>query len=244
MSHHYQFYVDPQQVKKNIFFLEGEEFRHAVRVLRKKVGDSLAAVDGLGNCYEGQIEEITKTQLKVRVAFQKQNKGEPKLFLTLAQAVPKGSFFDWVVEKGTEIGVSAFQPMLTKYSLFDPSSRIERWRHKALSAMKQCGRSRCPEILSPLEFSYLIDNNSDIPAFIAHEGFQNSSDTDLAAVLKSPYRAIVFIGPEGGFSQEEFDLAVKNGVQPISLGSRRLRSETAGVVAAVKLLSAAGDLGK
>ncbi len=244
MSHDYQLYVHPKKVGKGVFFLDGDELFHAVKVLRKKVGDSLAAVDGLGNCYEGRVEDISSLQLKVRIASHKRNKREPELFLTLAQAVPKGSYFDWVVEKGTEIGVSAFQPILTRYSLFDPSSRIERWRHKALSAMKQCGRSRCPEILPPDRLAHLIKANPDIPAFIAHESYQDSSKMDFSTQLKSSSRAIVFIGPEGGFSPEEFYLAVENGVHPISLGSRRLRSETAGIVAAVKLLSASGDLGK
>jgi len=244
MSHHYQFYVHPENVGKGAFFLSGEEFHHAVKVLRKKVGDSLAAVDGLGNCYEGRIEDISSLQLKVRIDSKTRNTGEPELFLTLAQAVPKGSHFDWVVEKGTELGVSAFQPILTKYSLIDPSSRIERWRHKALSAMKQCGRSRCPEILPPVEFVRILEEAFNIPAFIAHESFQGNFEADFYALLKSSARAIVFIGPEGGFNQNEIELAVENGVHPISLGSRRLRSETAGIVAAVKILSASGDLGK
>ncbi|NOY61383.1 MAG: 16S rRNA (uracil(1498)-N(3))-methyltransferase [Calditrichaeota bacterium] len=244
MSHHYQFYVSPEKVGKGVFFLAGDEFHHAVKVLRKKVGDSLAAADGLGNCYEGRIEDISSLQLKVRIDSKTRNTGEPELFLTLAQAVPKGSRFDWVIEKGTEIGVSVFQPLLTKYSLIDPSSRIERWRHKALSAMKQCGRSRCPEILPPAAFIRILKEASNIPAFIAHESYQDDFDVDFAALLKSSARAIVFVGPEGGFNQEEIDLAVENGVQPISLGSRRLCSETAGIVAAVKILSASGDLGK
>ncbi|NIA31270.1 MAG: RsmE family RNA methyltransferase [Actinobacteria bacterium] len=244
MSHHYQFYVSPERVGKNVFFLSGEEFHHAVKVLRKKVGDSLAAADGLGNCYEGRIKDISSLQLKVRIDSKTRNTGEPELFLTLAQAVPKGSHFDWVVEKGTEIGVSAFQPLLSKYSLVDPSSRIERWRHKALSAMKQCGRSRCPEILPPVEFARILEEAFNIPAFIAYESFQEDFELDFAALLKSYARAIIFIGPEGGFNQNEIDLAVENGVHPISLGSRRLRSETAGIVAAVKILSASGDLGK
>ncbi len=244
MSHRYQFYVLPEQVEKDVFFLDGDEFRHASKVLRRKVGDILAAVDGQGNYFEGPIEDISNLQVKVRIETQKRNTGEPELFLTLAQAVPKGSYFDSVVEKGTEIGVSAFQPLLTKNTLFDPSSRIERWRHKALSAMKQCGRSRCPEILQPDEFGRLVKIRSKVAAFIAHESYRDDLEIDLAAILKSSAKAIVFIGPEGGFSHEEFDFALKNGVQPIALGGRRLRSETAGLVAAVKLLSAFGDLGK
>ncbi len=233
------FYVEPQQVFGDRLMLTGEEAHHALHVMRKRVGEPLTAVDGCGGIYDGIVEKADKGKVWVRVLRSERNIGEPRLRLTLAQAVPKGQAFDWVVEKGTELGVAVFQPMITERSLVEPEGRLERWRHKALAAMKQCGRSVLPEIGPPLPFMKLLN---DLPeaSFIAHE-----AETNLLSVgrgLINVDSVVVFIGPEGGFSDGELRAAVERGVQPVSLGVRRLRSETAALTAIIKILSAAGEL--
>lgn len=243
MSHLQQFYVNVDDVGNESFVIRDSEAAHAIRVLRKKVGEELVAVDGLGMRYSGPIVEINPNSLRVAIARREQNVGEPSLNLVLAQAVPRGPHFDWVVEKGTEVGISAFQPILTERSIIDPTSRIERWKKKALAAMKQCGRSKCPQVLQPMLFAeYLRSIPADACAFLAHESLPASADGDLAALLKKSSQAILFVGPEGGFTPEEFQMAIDKKVLPIRLGPRRLRSETAGLVGAVKLFAAAGDL--
>jgi 16S rRNA (uracil1498-N3)-methyltransferase len=243
MSHFEQFYVHPGQVHGDCLFLAQEEFVHAVRVLRKKEGDLLTAVDGHGWRYQGRIQTVSKDQLKVAIEQKDFNAGEPRFRLTLAQAVPKGSQFDWVIEKGTEIGISAFLPIITERSIVDPTSRIGRWQQKALAAMKQCGRSRCPEVRQVSDFCQALADRKEEIAFIAHEALDPAMHIDLAFSLNDIHDAILYVGPEGGFTDEEFRKAMEAGARPLSLGSRRLRSETAGLVGAIKLLSAAGDLG-
>jgi len=241
MGHLQQFYVDPINVRSSSFVLADQESLHAVRVLRKKVGDTLMAVDGQGNRYTGQIKEIGKREILVTIESHEKNSGEPVLHLTLAQAVPKGHYFDWAVEKGTEIGISAFQPILTERSIVDPSMRLDRWRHKALAAMKQCGRTVCPQIFEPKKFIDLLSERPEC-AFIAYEHAEHTAQNSLGEKLKNCRRAILFVGPEGGFTDEEINLALDHDVHFLSLGPRRLRSETAGLVGAVQLLTASGDL--
>ncbi len=242
MAHIHFFYVDPQEAGPQGFELRGAEYQHAVRVLRKQVGERVIAVDGLGRRYTGPILAIGAKSLRVGVETVEEGAGEPRLQLTLAQGVPKGGLFDWVVEKGTEIGVSVFQPMLTAGTVAAPRGRAGRWEEKARAAMKQCGRSRAPEVRPLRSFAEVVDAARGAALFIAWEEAEVTR-TELAAALAGRAAATLLIGPEAGFTQAEVDRAVTAGALPISLGPRRLRSETAALTAAVRLLDAAGELG-
>jgi len=237
-----QFYVLPENIRADTFSLFGEEFRHAIKVLRKKKGDGLAAIDGRGQLYHGIIECIKRDSVQVSITKIDKDVGEPRIKLTIAQAVPKGQHFDLVVEKGTEIGVAAFQPILAERCLIDPSSRVERWQHKALAAAKQCGRSRCPVVHAPCEFTTIMQDNAFDIALIAHERIEPAA-REIFKNVRNHTNIVVFIGPEGGFTEKEVQHAVKMGAFPISLGIRRLRSETAAIIAATKILGALGELG-
>ncbi len=236
-----QFFVDPDHVQGDVFYLDGDEYRHAVKVLRKQEGDAISAVDGRGRLYHGAVREVHKDRIIVHIVETIRDIGEAKLNLIVAQAALKGAHFDLVVEKGTEIGVAAFQPMITDHVIVKADARTDRWRKKALTAMKQCGRSRCPRIYEPMDFESVVQQRRCDVAFIAHE------DVDLESVaIRLPDKsssAIVFIGPEGGFTNSEYQFALKKGVTPLNLGPRRLRAETAALVAATKILAATGALG-
>ncbi|MBN1560208.1 16S rRNA (uracil(1498)-N(3))-methyltransferase [candidate division KSB1 bacterium] len=234
-----QFYVEPDNVRRDDFVLTADECRHAIKVLRKRVGDELCAIDGRGRLLHGIIARIDRDHVIVSVMKVEENIGEPRLQLTLAQAIAKGHSFDLVVEKGTEIGVTAFQPITTMRSIVEPSSRVQRWQKKALAATKQCGRSRCPLVFSPVPFATFLQSDRCDRAYIAHEAAEpfHLKELDKCAAIT------LYIGPEGGFSEEEVQQAQEFGVLPISLGKRRLRSETAALVASIKILHAAGELG-
>ncbi|MDZ7723140.1 MAG: RsmE family RNA methyltransferase [candidate division KSB1 bacterium] len=238
--HFEQFYVDPGNISENTFILVDEEARHAARVMRKHIGDPLSAADGRGRVVSGPILNITQDQVIAKREETHLNPGEPALFLTLAQGVPKGSHFDWVVEKGTEIGVSCFQPLLTERCIADPSSRLQRWRKKAFASMKQSGRSRCPNILPPCSLETFFDHNQDDINYIAHE--TSASEISPAMEPDAPKRCALLIGPEGGFTLQEYSLALEKHAIPLSLGPRRLRSETAAMVGIIQILYANGEL--
>jgi 16S rRNA (uracil1498-N3)-methyltransferase len=172
--------------------------------------------------------------------------------------VPKGNRFDWVIEKATEIGVSAFIPLICERSEVNPRpGKNERWHRLALAAMKQSCRSICPAISEPVTFGALCRRASTLPAafaagqsgrlrefdfvLFAHEGAGDPLP-QLANRSPKPRIGLVIIGPEGGFTDAEIKIAHDAGITFFGLGPRRLRAETAGLVAAMKILSAFGEL--
>jgi 16S rRNA (uracil1498-N3)-methyltransferase len=238
MPHYEQFYVRPQDVTEESFVLRQQEFVHAIRVCRKRLGDWLTAVDGQGHRYQGQISNISSEEIVVRLQQHDFGFAEPRVSLTLVQALLKGGHFEEVVEKGTEIGVSSFQPLITERTLVDPSShRRERWQEKAVSAMKQCGRSVCPQVLEPITLPSFIETVDGQICFIAH-----SEGSRYCAEWTEGQAISLLIGPEGGFTEAEVTACLSKGVRLLSLGPRRLRSETAAITAATILMSVMGEL--
>ncbi len=242
MAHIHFFFVEPADVGPGQLVLRGAEFNHAARVLRKQAGERIIAVDGCGWRYEGPIVALGRGELTVAIESAVESGGEPRLRLTLAQGLLKGGMFDWVVEKGTEIGISVFQPLITAHTVAEGRGREGRWQEKARAAMKQCGRSLAPVVRPVTGFAQALTAARGEALFIAWEEAE-VAPAGLAEALAGRTAATLFIGPEGGFSEEEVALAAAAGARTISLGPRRLRSETAALTAAVRLLDAAGELG-
>jgi 16S rRNA (uracil1498-N3)-methyltransferase len=236
MSHKEYFYTKPENISQDYVEIKGAELKHLSRVVRKKIRDIIYVVDGKGNLYTVLLTEIKKQFARGEIQKRNRFAGEENFHLILAHAVPKGSRFDLVVEKGTELGVSVFIPLLCEHSVVDISpAKISRWRKVAIAAMKQSGRSVLPEISPVQSIKQIIENKHILtPGFIAH---QDSDSKSLSNVIHSfkekgtlTKSAMIFIGPEGGFSVAEIQIALDNQILPFSLGSRRLRSETAGIV--------------
>jgi 16S rRNA (uracil1498-N3)-methyltransferase len=243
MAHFQQFFVHPDDVHDDCFYLRNDELAHAVRVTRKRPGNILTAVDGRGNRYEGPIQLIGADRMKVQIQNVQKNIIENRLHLTLVQALTKGSHLDWLVERGVEIGIAAFQLISTERSIATHSRRTTRWQKIALAAMKQSRRSRCADIYPPMAFDRALGEYNDRCAFIAQENEPGIPQGELGPILAQRDRAALFVGPEGGFTSGELQRAVEFGARPLTLGPWRLRSETAGLVGAVKVLLAAGELG-
>lgn len=250
-SCHEHFYVEPDDVNADSLVLRGGEFRHAVKVLRKKKGSVFAAVDGCGNCYKCKVKSVSTGQLCAQIISTKRGVGEPKTHLTLAQCVIKGNRFDWVVEKGTEIGISAFIPVLCERSVAKAEHKEKRWQRIALAAMKQCGRSILPKVFAPQSFLETMSTLSACNLKIIADENSNTSLQSLKSnmeklqsdTLNGNSGVAFLIGPEGGFGALEVTEAIKHGFTPVSFGPRRLRSETAGLVAATLILGSFGELG-
>ncbi len=258
MSRREFFYTPPENFTADTVTLAGDEHAHLTRVLRHKAGDRITVVDGDGVAAVCEISEIGRTVTRLRLIKKLRRLGEPFVHLTLAQAVPKGNRFDWVIEKATEIGVSAFIPLLCERSEVTPGAgKNERWRRLALAAMKQSCRSVCPAISEPVMFGALCRRASALPeafsagqsgrlrefdfVLLAHEG---GSDPLPQLISRSPQPrlGLVMIGPEGGFSDNELQIARDAGITFFGMGPRRLRAETAGLAAAIKILAAFGEL--
>ena len=242
--HWESYYIPPDAKTGDTFQITGDELHHLSRVKRKRNGDIIWAVDGQGSAYEAQLLSITKQEALCRILSTRRRLGEALTEITIAQSVIKGERFEWFLEKATEIGVTRFIPMLTERTLAKASGqKINRWKRIVLSAMKQCGRSVLPEITDVLPFEKVIVLGADCAIRLIADGDASAASPQIIQTGSgSLSRALILIGPEGGFTGEEIALAKENGFTPFRMGPRRLRSETAGLVLATLILSQSGDL--
>jgi len=248
MKHREYFYTEPKNISKNSLAIRGDELKHLSRVVRKKVHDVVEVVDGQGNLYTIVLTKISKSVATGEIQKRTRYAGEPNFNLTLAQAIPKGNRFDLVVEKGTEIGVSTFIPLVCEHSIVEASSsRLSRWRKIAIAAMKQSARSVLPEVTPAQTIHEVVRKQGLLKlGLIADSGEGAKSLSNLILELKQRLfnlkSAIILVGPEGGFSLEEVKLALENGFYRFTLGPRRLRSETAGIISSAILMELVGEM--
>ncbi len=243
--HRENFYVNPKRVRGNEVVLSEDETHHLSRVLRKKKGDIIWVVDGEGTGYEVEIVRVETNGAHCKILKTRRRIGEPVAEIHLAQGVLKGERFDWLVEKVTEIGIRKIIPFTSENAVtVGGPQKIARWRRIAMAAMKQSGRSILPEITSAMTFNQVISLGSNCSyRLIAHIGPESVSVGSIEGKHHiSTQRALLIVGPEGGFSKEEIVQAVGHGFQPVTLGPRRFRAETAGIVISSLILSKLGEL--
>ncbi len=215
------------------------------RVLRLKPGDRVVLAGG-GRDLEVELTAVSPRSVSAAVVAEVASPPEPAIELVLYQSLIRAQRFDLVLEKGTELGVSRFVPLVSERSQGRPereSGRIERWRRIVLEAAEQCGRGRAPEVGKP---SSLAEALAGAPGLrlLPWEGERAQGlRSVLRGLSEKPAAVSLFIGPEGGFSEGEVGLARKHGAATVSLGRRILRSETAGIVAAAVVMHEVGELG-
>jgi 16S rRNA (uracil1498-N3)-methyltransferase len=224
--------------------LSADEARHARGVLRLQPGDEVYVFDGAGKEFRCAVRELDRDGAALDVLEEVEPaRPESPLNLTLGVALLKGEKFDLVVQKATELGASRIVPVATSRAdvrLRDGNEakrKVTRWQRIALEAAKQCGRARLMEIEEPVEFKALIDWPAEEDELRLM--FAERNGTSLAEVAHNPQagsvKVFALIGPEGGWADEEIELARKRGWQIVTLGGRTLRAETA-VIAIVALL--------
>jgi len=211
--------------------LSPEESHHAAAVLRLKSGDEVVLFDGAGTEGFGEFERPHRRVAEVSVSKVITRPFELPRKLTLAVSMPKAHRQGFLIEKCTELGLAAIWPMIAAHSVGRPrAAAIDKWARRAIEAAKQAGRAWVPEIAQPRGFREAIENIGRFDgAGIADLG---DSDSDVPSFLRAaPARGsiIVFIGPEGGWTDEERARAVALGVRRISLAPTTLRTETAAV---------------
>jgi 16S rRNA (uracil1498-N3)-methyltransferase len=252
-----RFYLPTLTESDRTVTLRGEEFHHLAQVLRLKPGDTVTLFDGKGQSYLGRIEALTQNEARVTIREKLKIGRESPLELVLGQGAAKADKMEFVIQKATELGVSRIIPLITSRTVVQLSGggsarKIERWRRIALEAVKQCGRSRIPDVDEPQPFSEVLKSWEGFLKLTPWEGSEPRPPTDegktarpLREVLRergSQNKVILLIGPEGGFSFEEVDEARSAGFIPVSLGPRILRTETAAVTALSLLQYEWGDL--
>jgi len=227
------FHTPPEYISSSSLQLVDEEFHHCVNVLRTKLGEIIFVLDGMGNCYEIELMKKGKRNVEGKIISVQENFHEPKIDLTLVVGLLKNSAkFDFIVEKATELGVKKIIPMISERTIAK-SAKVKRLQKLALSAMKQCGRGFLPIISETTSLHEVIFSNINYDGkYISYE-FALKNTYPAIANRKSK---IVVVGSEGGFSENEIKQARENDFELLSLGERRLRTETAAIVICTKFL--------
>ena len=213
----------------NKISLEKNNEHHLLKVLRFPIDKTITLFNGDGFDYQAIVISTKKT-CKVEVLSQQKNESESRLDLTLAQGIAKGEKMDFLIQKAVELGVSRIIPMQTEHCVVrlkadKVAKRIDHWQKIANHACGQSGRSVIVDISLPKTLTELL-NKPNHNGFVLHH-----RATENLQMMKKSSKATILIGPEGGLSDNEIKEAIKAGFQPILLGKRILRTETASLVA-------------
>jgi 16S rRNA (uracil1498-N3)-methyltransferase len=205
----------------------------ATAVLRLRAGEPVVVFDGSGGEWAAELVGSGRA-VSVRLLEERFPAREPGLHVTLEQAVLKADRFEWVLQKGTELGIGAFQPLLTRRTVAGGAGRLDRWRRIVVEAAEQCGRCRVPEVAEPRRLEDVLARPAPAVLLWENERRQPFPVALAAAVARATGTGGVrlMVGPEGGFDPEEARAALEAGALPASLGPRILRAETAALAAA------------
>ncbi len=233
-----------------------EKIAHQVRdVLHLGVGEQLVLLDNSGDEFLTAIVKSGRARVEVQVLERRRGQSESPVRIVLCQGLLKSARFEWILEKGTELGVAVFAPMLCRRSMAGleeaGAAKIQRWQRIIQEAAEQCGRARMPELLPIRPLMHALN---DIPrgalAFMPWEEEHGRSLREGLEVGASsiagresslePMTVVLFIGPEGGLMAEEVLLARRHGVQVVTLGPRILRAETAALATVANVMYTLG----
>jgi 16S rRNA (uracil1498-N3)-methyltransferase len=217
-------------IKGNTCVMDENESRHSIRVLRMVKGEKLKLVDGNGNLYEGLISDPDPLHCGITIIGITRNfeKRDYKLHIAISP-IKNQDRFEWFVEKSVEIGIDEITPLICR-NTEKPGIKRDRLNNIIISAMKQSIKAFRPVLNEPIAFGDFIDTDISGIKMIAHcNHFYDRNKIDQ--VYKKNKDAVILIGPEGDFNDEELNLAFKHGFKPVHFGSSRLRTETAGIAA-------------
>ena len=245
-----RFYAPPSAFTRDAVHLDTDEARYLREVLRLKVGEQVYVFNGEGQEFRCTIAEARRDSSVLKIVEEiEPARPESPLDLTLAVALLKGEKFDLVVQKATELGVTAIAPMTTKLADIrirdesDAKKRVSRWQRIALEAAKQSGRAVVPRVGEPQPFSTLVIETRASPArFMFSERDGRSLAQAAETQVTSVESLTALVGSEGGWTDEELDLGRNNGWEIITLGGRTLRAETAAITVTALLQHLFGDL--
>ena len=226
----HRFYHSNPLDLNQIIILDEFSSHHALRVMRVKVDDFLILFNGDGFEYRGRVSDINKKTINIEILSKEKNNSESPININLFQSISSNEKMDMVIQKATELGVSSIQPIFTsrstvKLSLDRIKKRLIHWRQVSISACGQSGRSKIPTIKPPIGFDRFVEgitaNSLNLLLHPDNSGESSNLPNEYSGDIN------IFIGPEGGFSQDEVLLLKKQNCINIQLGSRILRTETA-----------------
>lgn len=227
--------------------LNETQSRYLIKVLRLKTGDQLVIFNGQGGEFTARLLEANAKRADVQLEHWREGLSPPRLHVTLAVGLSRGERMDWLVQKASELGVSEIRPLFSqrcevRLSAQRAEKRCQHWRQVAISACEQCQRNEIPLIHTPLPLDDFLQSPSETeaPAFLLQPASPSSLNSALQG-LQTP-RLTLLSGPEGGFTEAESRAAKQTGIQPVSLGPRVLRTETAPLAALALAQAILGDL--
>jgi 16S rRNA (uracil1498-N3)-methyltransferase len=244
-----RFFISSLESDKPVF-LTGKDAHHARDVLRLRAGETVWLSGPAGREYTCQVAGFPGDAVELAIISDAASRREPPYRVTLYQGLPKGDKMDRVVQMAVELGASGIVPVLCRRSVVllspqDARKKTERWNRIAEAAAKQCGRGCLPRVSEPVPFAAAAAEagQADI-RLLPWEEEQQTAIRELleacpdrpAAGLDRPLAISVVIGPEGGLEADEVSLALRHGLQPLTLGRRILRTETAGAAVLAMLL--------
>lgn len=229
-----KFFVRKDDIKSDNVEIREDSLNHIKNVFRYKVGDVLTLCDGEGTDYKAVIEEENSEFIRAKIIESYETNSEPSVNITLYQGIPKATKMDLIIQKNVEIGINRIVPVICERTIVkfnskkDEEKKVERWQKIAKEASKQSGRGIIPTIEEPIKLKDALNRCSNYDLAIIP--YEKEFDNTLKSVLRENTKAkeiCIFIGPEGGFSEQEIELAKQNNVIPVTLGNRILRTETA-----------------
>jgi 16S rRNA (uracil1498-N3)-methyltransferase len=238
----HRFFINPNDLHKDTFTSTDKDLCHQVsKVLKMRAGKPIVFCDNLENELEAEWTTVSRSLCEAKII-------EKKIMDDISSKMPVHLYvsplknqnrWELILEKATEIGVASFTPILTKRSESEGLRKPERLERIIKEAAEQSGRTKLPELNSPLKFEQLVEicKPGNALGFIAtlHENtipLAQAIEEEIKACPMSKIGLNIFIGPEGGFTEEEVEEIVKKGIRPITLGTQTLRTETAAIVTA------------
>ena len=228
------FYTDAITETVTQFVLNEETSKHVAQVLRMQNGEQLLLTDGKGNLFTAEITDDNKKKCTVKILSVAAQPSPSKKIAIAISLLKNSTRFEWFLEKATELGVSEIFPLIcsrTEKQYF----RQDRMKNIVISAMLQSQQTWLPVLNEPIKFTALLDTSTAQQKFIAHCEEDNSKESLVSKLTFKSAQSIILIGPEGDFTKDEITQALQNNYVAVALGNTRLRTETAGVVAATLL---------
>jgi len=247
----HRFFIDPKDLTETTAVLADEEARHLITVLRLGVGAVIRLFDGSGRTYDARITKIAKARVEATIMSIDAGAPPDKAALHLGLGILKGKKMDFIIQKATELGVAGLHPFVSEFCVAGhiaadrQERRHARWQKIAREACKQCNRPLPPTLYPVAEFETLVAdavNAGYDQKLIFWEQETGQGLQGLNTAPKKPRNVMAVIGPEGGFSHHEVAEAQTAGFQPVTLGKRILRAETAALAVVAILQHLLGNL--
>jgi len=245
VGEHARFFIEGSHQIGDVVTLAGADARKILVVLRMKSGETIEIVDSSGTRFSAELE-VARERVRGRLDSLIERPTETKLTVALAQGIPKGQKMELVVEKATELGVMRILPFFAERTIGEHlgEAKLERWRRVARSAAQQSGRGVVPLVEAPQRFDALaaLIETFDRTIVAWELAARIPLQERLPALLAGVSTVLAIVGPEGGLTHAEAQLAQAAGASVVSMGPRILRTETAGLVLCSAILYAAGEI--